>query len=169
MPESVTNETVLEGSQPHQFPVGFMKMAEDTANGLIGAINHLAGERKPVASEIDLVLPNVDELNLADLQYVASRVETYRIEVSDMLEHKRNERVAILKERIQRDQDELADLDPTSQQPVRLENPSTPKYRDPEKPENTWTGRGKRPGWLREKLKDGAKLEDVLVGRPAKA
>jgi DNA-binding protein H-NS len=35
------------------------------------------------------------------------------------------------------------------------------KYRD--KSGNTWAGRGAQPVWLREKLKDGAKLEDFAV------
>src|SRR5262245_36610056 len=35
------------------------------------------------------------------------------------------------------------------------------KYRDKEG--NTWAGRGAQPVWLREKLKDGAKLEDFAV------
>jgi DNA-binding protein H-NS len=35
------------------------------------------------------------------------------------------------------------------------------KYRD--KSGNTWAGRGAQPVWLRQKLKDGAKLEDFAV------
>ena len=35
------------------------------------------------------------------------------------------------------------------------------KYRDKEG--NTWAGRGAQPVWLREKLKDGAKLADFAV------
>jgi hypothetical protein len=39
------------------------------------------------------------------------------------------------------------------------------KYRD--KSGNTWAGRGVQPVWLREKLKDGAKLEDFAVHKNA--
>jgi DNA-binding protein H-NS len=39
------------------------------------------------------------------------------------------------------------------------------KYRD--RSGNTWAGRGARPVWLREKLKAGAKLEDLAVERTA--
>ncbi|MCP3956481.1 MAG: H-NS histone family protein [bacterium] len=38
-----------------------------------------------------------------------------------------------------------------------------PKYRDPERPDLTWSGRGKMVRWLREKLEAGGKLEDFLV------
>ena len=39
------------------------------------------------------------------------------------------------------------------------------KYRD--KSGNTWAGRGAQPIWLREKLKNGAKLEDFAVHKNA--
>ncbi len=37
------------------------------------------------------------------------------------------------------------------------------QYMNPENPRQTWTGRGKRPNWLNEKLENGAKLEDFKV------
>lgn len=39
-----------------------------------------------------------------------------------------------------------------------------PKYRDPKKPENTWTGRGRPPRWLAAATKGGkVKREDFLI------
>ena len=38
-----------------------------------------------------------------------------------------------------------------------------PKYRDPNNPLQTWTGRGKQPRWLRAQLRSGKKLDDFLV------
>ena len=40
------------------------------------------------------------------------------------------------------------------------------KFRD--KAGNTWAGRGAQPGWLREKLKGGAKLADFAVNKSTK-
>jgi len=37
------------------------------------------------------------------------------------------------------------------------------KYRNPEEPEQTWTGRGKRPSWLREALDSGRTLEEFSI------
>ncbi len=38
------------------------------------------------------------------------------------------------------------------------------KYRDPQNPENTWTGRGRMPRWLAAATKGGkAKKEDFLI------
>jgi len=37
------------------------------------------------------------------------------------------------------------------------------KYRNPEDPKQTWTGRGKRPGWLKDAINSGKKLEDLRI------
>ncbi|HET6568322.1 MAG TPA: H-NS histone family protein [Rhodothermales bacterium] len=37
------------------------------------------------------------------------------------------------------------------------------KYRDPNNPENTWAGRGRKPKWLEEALARGKKVEDFAV------
>ncbi len=38
-----------------------------------------------------------------------------------------------------------------------------PKYRNPEHPKQTWSGRGHMARWLRQKVEAGAKLEDFLI------
>ncbi len=38
-----------------------------------------------------------------------------------------------------------------------------PKYRHPENPKNTWTGRGRKPKWLVEALEAGADLEEFAI------
>jgi DNA-binding protein H-NS len=38
-----------------------------------------------------------------------------------------------------------------------------PKYRNPENPKQTWTGRGKRPNWLNDALKAGKSLDDLSI------
>jgi len=38
-----------------------------------------------------------------------------------------------------------------------------PKYRDPDNPRNTWSGRGSQPRWLAEKVKRGLHATDFLV------
>mgnify|MGYP000149061493 CR=1 FL=1 len=42
--------------------------------------------------------------------------------------------------------------------------PAKPRYCNPANPEQTWTGRGKQPDWLREQIANGARLEDLLIG-----
>ena len=41
---------------------------------------------------------------------------------------------------------------------------SSPKYRHPENPELSWSGRGRRPAWIREAVEAGRSLSDFEVG-----
>lgn len=38
-----------------------------------------------------------------------------------------------------------------------------PKYRNPQNPEQTWTGRGNKPHWVRDFEKGGGKLDDARI------
>ena len=40
---------------------------------------------------------------------------------------------------------------------------SPPKYRNPDDPEKTWSGKGRKPGWIVEGLASGKKLEDFAI------
>lgn len=131
--------------------------------------NEIMGDA-PVAIQRQLLLPTLDGMNFNNLRYIADSIDAYSREVQAALEQKREERIAELKAQVEADkartaatEAELAALCPA---PVKMANPSTPKYRDPAKPENTWAGRGKKPGWLLEKLEAGASLEDFLLDQP---
>ena len=126
----------------------------------------LDADEDPAPIEKRLILPHLDRLTFDDIKYIASKLDTYRAEVQSVLEQKREERLKELQERIERDKEELAALSPipVAAGKAKMENPSTPKYRDPEEPENTWAGRGKKPAWLNEKIEAGAKLEYFLIG-----
>ncbi|HCA3195731.1 TPA: H-NS histone family protein [Klebsiella pneumoniae] len=39
-----------------------------------------------------------------------------------------------------------------------------PKYRDPANPFNTWSGKGKRPEWLRKYIEEGRVLSEFEIG-----
>lgn len=125
--------------------------------------NEIMGDA-PQPIERRLILPTLEGMSFGDLRYIADAVDAYSREVQAMLERKREERIAELKARMAEDQAALAELCP---EPVKMANPSKPKYQDPAKPENTWAGKGKQPGWLKEKLEAGASLEDFLVDKPA--
>jgi DNA-binding protein H-NS len=40
-----------------------------------------------------------------------------------------------------------------------------PKYRNPELPCETWSGRGKQPRWFGAQLEMGKKVDDLLISR----
>lgn len=41
--------------------------------------------------------------------------------------------------------------------------PVPAKFRNPNKPGETWSGRGQMPRWMREHVENGAKKEDFLI------
>jgi len=38
-----------------------------------------------------------------------------------------------------------------------------PKYRNPKEPEQTWTGRGRKPKWVERALDGGQTLKDLQI------
>ncbi|KRW96556.1 H-NS family nucleoid-associated regulatory protein [Paracoccus sp. MKU1] len=53
---------------------------------------------------------------------------------------------------------ELAEMTPAHKRAT-----VAPKYRHPENPEITWSGRGRKPGWIAEALEAGKSLEDFAI------
>ena len=47
--------------------------------------------------------------------------------------------------------------------------PVSPKYRNPNDPSETWSGRGKLPRWLVPLLKSGMQIENFRIGSRAEA
>ena len=41
--------------------------------------------------------------------------------------------------------------------------PVVPKYRNPDRPSETWAGRGKKPRWLAAQLKSGKRIDDFRI------
>ena len=51
---------------------------------------------------------------------------------------------------------------PTEKQP-RPYPKVLPKYRNPEQPTETWSGRGRKPTWVVGQLKSGKRLQDLAI------
>ena len=47
--------------------------------------------------------------------------------------------------------------------------PVVPKFANPDEPSQVWSGRGKRPRWVTEKLASGLALADLSIGRRSSA
>lgn len=56
----------------------------------------------------------------------------------------------------------LSDVFPTLQDEPMISTVD-PKYRSPDDETLTWTGRGRTPKWLQEKINEGASKEDFLI------
>jgi DNA-binding protein H-NS len=46
--------------------------------------------------------------------------------------------------------------------------PVSVKYRNPDRPSETWSGRGKQPRWLVAQIKSGKRMEDFRVRKLSK-
>ena len=51
----------------------------------------------------------------------------------------------------------------TRDRPRRPYPPVPPKYKNPGNPTEIWSGRGRQPLWVREKLEAGGKLDQFLI------
>jgi DNA-binding protein H-NS len=40
-----------------------------------------------------------------------------------------------------------------------------PKYRNPERPSETWSGRGKQPHWVGAQLRSGKNFDELLIAQ----
>ena len=45
----------------------------------------------------------------------------------------------------------------------RRRQPPKQKYRNPDKPSETWSGRGKKPAWVEKALEQGKSLKDLQI------
>ena len=76
-----------------------------------------------------------------------------------------SERIIGEKRKLQR---RLATLDRNAhqRQPIRRSYPPVlPKFADPKEPTRRWSGRGKTPRWVAEKLAGGLSLNDLRINR----
>jgi DNA-binding protein H-NS len=91
------------------------------------------------------------ELEKMDLD----RLWTLHVEISD-----------VLKEKITQERQRLVDrLKRLERLPSRRRGyPRVlPKYRNPDDPAETWTGRGKCPRWLAKQLKSGRRMDEFRI------
>ena len=100
---------------------------------------------------------DLSKLSIEELQALARDIETEVVT-----------RRAAEKERVLNQMRELAgSLGMTLEELLREEkgvgSPVPPKYRHPDNPGLTWSGRGKRPIWNNEALASGKTLEDLAA------
>jgi DNA-binding protein H-NS len=113
--------------------------------------------------------PNFDGMSVDELwqlheelsQALSVRLTSEKRELERRLAQLRREKVMRQSER----QSETADVRSAPRE--RRKYPRVvPKYRNPEEPSETWSGRGKQPRWLAAALKTGHKIEEFVIGKP---
>ena len=72
----------------------------------------------------------------------------------------------LLEQRIKQEKLRLDERLKQLQTPVSVRRPYppvSPKYRNPDQPSETWSGRGKQPRWLVAQLRSGRRIEDFGI------
>lgn len=101
---------------------------------------------------------DLEKLSLKELKQLQKDVETAITEFKDRERRKALEEVeAFARER------GLTPADLSDLVSRRTRKPAAAKYANPENPDQTWTGRGRRPRWIEAALGAGKSLEDMAL------
>ena len=102
---------------------------------------------------------DLNTMTLADLKQLQKDVQRT---IEGYSERKKQEAVLALEAKAQEFGFSLADLMGVKKK-RKSSASSGPKYRHPENPEVTWSGRGRRPGWFMDALAAGTKPETLAI------
>jgi DNA-binding protein H-NS len=97
--------------------------------------------------------PDIQSLPFDDLR-------TLHREIGALIAQRRHEALEQLKQQISVLGFSVDDLAPKKK---RGRSPTGPRYRDPNQPDNVWSGRGKPPRWLQERLDQGHDQEEFAI------
>ncbi|WP_224817101.1 H-NS family nucleoid-associated regulatory protein [Hasllibacter sp. MH4015] len=106
-----------------------------------------------MAKKLDLEKLSLEELKALQKE-TAKAVEGYE-------ERKRAEAIAELEAVAAKHGYKLKDL--LGGKPTKTKAKGEPKYRHPENPAKTWTGKGRQPAWIKEGLEAGKSIEDFAI------
>ncbi|MGO4855043.1 H-NS histone family protein [Phaeovulum sp. W22_SRMD_FR3] len=101
---------------------------------------------------------DLDQLSLKELSDLQSRVERA---IASFEDRRKQEALMELDAAAQRMGFSLADL--TGLNIVKKRKPAAAKYINPENADQTWTGRGRKPGWVQAALEAGKSLADLAI------
>ncbi|MFQ6550263.1 H-NS family nucleoid-associated regulatory protein [Aestuariibius sp. 2305UL40-4] len=104
-----------------------------------------------------MALPKIDKLSLDELKTLQKQVAKA---IDDFEENQRKEALAAVEAKAKEFGYSLADLTGKAKGKAKA---SPPKYRHPENPALTWSGRGRQPAWIKEGLEAGKSLEDYAI------
>jgi DNA-binding protein H-NS len=101
---------------------------------------------------------NLDAMSYAELAQMQARIERLKIDKQNAERTELRQRVLAMVKQAGFEMSDLFGKGGKGKGAVAV------KYRDPQNPENTWTGRGRMPRWLAAATKGGkVKKEDFLV------
>lgn len=103
---------------------------------------------------------DLQSLSLKELKDLQSQVAKA---IANFDDRKKKAALAALDEKAREMGFSLAELTGTAAKATRKRSPSFPKYRNPADASDTWSGRGRKPGWFVAALKAGKKPESMAI------
>ena len=100
---------------------------------------------------LDTLFDQIDALNHNDFEQLISHVD----------KQKRRRAREILSEAQRQASRFVADLDSRGVKPPSDRKPA--KYANPKNPDQTWSGLGRKPDWVKAHLSSGGKIEELSV------
>ena len=114
-------------------------------------------------AEVSDIREAMNGLGLADLRALREALEALIGEREREEERRVYGEMQALAASIGKDLDEIIKRQRPKRRVGVKKGPAGVKYRNPDNPKETWTGRGKEPKWLREAMAAGKQKTDFLV------
>ncbi|WP_170565444.1 H-NS histone family protein [Ruegeria atlantica] len=104
---------------------------------------------------------DISGLNAAELKKLAAKIEKRTVEVEkETLQTALKEMRAIADKLGVTFEDVIA---LHSGKGKKTATKAAPKYANPDDPSQTWTGRGRKPAWLKAALEAGKSIDDLMI------
>ncbi|OSP55365.1 H-NS family nucleoid-associated regulatory protein [Pseudoruegeria sp. SK021] len=100
---------------------------------------------------------DLSKLSLEELKILQSNVKKA---IDSFEDRRRKEAIAVVEAKAREMGFSVSDLYGTSK---KDKLPLPPKYRHPEDPSRTWSGRGRKPHWINEATANGQSLDEFLI------
>lgn len=119
----------------------------------------------PTEAEMNDLHATLDKMDADELRQVQKRVEGM---IADYQDRKRREAIAAAEQVAKEHGFKLGELfgggktDRGGRVPA-TKSSAPAKYRNPDDPQQTWSGIGRRPSWVRAALDAGRSLDDLAV------
>ena len=102
---------------------------------------------------------NLEGFSIPELENLAVRVV---VQINNKKEERKRELLEEMEKIAEREGLTLKEVMRAGQKRKRRQAPKQ-KYRNPAKPSETWSGRGKKPAWVEKALEQGKSLKDLQI------
>lgn len=103
--------------------------------------------------------PAVETMNLRQIEALEARIADAKAAAVEEAKVEVKAQIDVI---LERSGLTIADLYPSARR-AKGHSKATVKYRNPKDPSQTWSGRGRKPNWLVNATKKGAKLESFAI------